>query len=107
MQEAARSKLEEQRFFDDPAMDALLGVLMALATEHYVLRDRVQVLEGQLSGAGQVDPAALSAAPAAEERVNAQEDASAFVADLLRPILGIQESVGSSGRFSLKGSEDG
>lgn len=106
MQEAARSKLEEQRFFDDPAMDALLGVLMALATEHYVLRDRVQALEGQLSGAGQVDPAVLSAAPAAEERANAQEDASAFVADLLRPILGIQESVGSSGRFSLKRSED-
>lgn len=107
MQEAARAKPREQMFFDDPAMDALLGVLMALATEHYVLRDRVRVLEGQLSGAGQIDPAALSATPVPEERVSAQEDASAFVADLLRPILGIQESVGSSGRLSLKKSEDG
>lgn len=106
MQEATRSKLTEQIFFDDPAMDALLGIVMALAAEHYVLRDRVRALEEQLGEAGQIDPSALSTTPAPEERVSAQEDASAFVADLLRPILGIQESLGSSGRLSLKGSGD-
>lgn len=106
MQEAARSKPKEQAFFEDPCMDALLGVLMALATEHYVLRDRVRVLEEQLSGAGQIDPSALSAAPPPEQRASAQEDASSFVADLLRPILGIQESIGSSGRQSLRGPGD-
>lgn len=107
MQEATRSKPKEQAFFDDPAIDSLLGVLMALATEHYVLRDRVRVLEEQLSRAGQIDPSVVSAAPAPEEQVSAQEDASAFVADLLRPILGIQESMGSSGRLSLGRSKDG
>lgn len=96
MQEGTRSRPKEQTFFDDPALDSLLGVLMALATEHYVLRDRVRVLEEQLSAAGQIDPSALRAAPPPEERVSAQQDASAFVADLLRPILGIQESVGGS-----------
>src|SRR5690242_17664268 len=106
MPEAARSRPKEQTFFDDPVIDSLLGVLMALATEHYVLRDRVRALEEQLSGTGHLDPSALSATPAPEERVLGQEDASAFVADLLRPILGIQESMGSSGRLSLRRSED-
>lgn len=105
MQDAAPIKPKEQTFFDEPAIDALLGVLMALATEHYVLRDRVRVLEEQLAVAGQIDPSALSKTPAPEEQVGAQEDASAFVADLLRPLLGIQESMGSSGRMSLKGTE--
>lgn len=106
MQEATRSKPKEQTFFDDPAIDSLLGVLMALATEHYVLRDRVRALEEQLSAGGQIDRAALSAAPAPDERASAQEDASSFVADLLRPILGIQDSIGSSGRLSLRRFEE-
>lgn len=107
MQEAASGKPKEQTFFDEPAIDALLGVVMALATEHYVLRDRMRVLEEQLIVTGQIDPSTLSGTPAPEERVSAQEDASTFVADLLRPLLGIQESMGSSGRMSLKSSEEG
>lgn len=98
MHDATRGRPKEQTFFDDPAIDSLLGVLMALATEHYVLRDRVRALEEQLSGTGQIDPSALRAAPAPEEQVSVQKDASAFAADLLRPILGVQESVGGSGR---------
>lgn len=106
MHEAPSSKPKEQTFFDEPAIDALLGVVMALATEHYVLRDRVRVLEEQLIVTGQIDPSTLSATPAPEERASTQEDASSFVADLLRPLLGLQESMGSSGRVSLKGSEE-
>ncbi len=34
----------EQVFFEDPAVDRLMGVVLALATEHYVLLDRVHVL---------------------------------------------------------------
>ena len=37
-----------------PAVDRLMGVLMALATEHYVLRDRYRALERQLAAAGKV-----------------------------------------------------
>jgi hypothetical protein len=100
MQEAG--KPEEQTFFEDPATDALLGVVMALAMEHYVLRDRVRVLEKELDRAGLVNPAALTDAPPAQSRASDQADAAAFVEDLLRPILGIQEAIGASGSFSLK-----
>lgn len=102
MQEVARKRPEEQTFFDDPAVDALVGVVMALAMEHYVLRDRLRAMEEQLVQGGQVDRAALEAAPTASERAAGQRDAAAFVEDLLRPILGIQQALGAGGRFSLK-----
>ena len=102
MQEAARDRPEEQTFFDDPAVDALLGVVMALAMEHYVLRDRLRAMEEQLVRAGQVDRSALAAPPPTSARAGEQRDAAAFVEDLLRPILGIQQASGVGGRFSLK-----
>ena len=39
----------EQTFFEDEALDRAFGVVMALASEVYVLRDRVQALEALLS----------------------------------------------------------
>jgi hypothetical protein len=92
----------EQVFFDDAAVDGLMGVLMALAEDHYVLRDRVRRLEQQLARAGQLDIAALNAAPPPEEAGAAQDEATSFVNELLRPLLGLQDSLGTGGRFSLK-----
>jgi hypothetical protein len=92
----------EQIFFDDPAVDGLMGMLMTLATDHYVLKDRVQALEQQLTRSGHVDPAALAAPPSAEDSAAANDNANAFAAELLRPLLGLQETAGTSGRFSLK-----
>lgn len=97
-----RAARAEQIFFDDPAVDGLMGVLMSLATDHYVLRDRVQVLERQLVQSGQLDAPALQANPTPEEAVAANDDAAAFVNELLRPLLGLQETAGSGGRFTLK-----
>ena len=37
--------LAEQTFFEDPALDRAFGVVMALATEVYVLRNRQRALE--------------------------------------------------------------
>ena len=95
----------EQQFFEDPAVDGVMGVLMALATEHYVLRDRVRVLEKQLTKSGHLDAAALAAAPVNEDAVEATDEANAFVQELLRPLLGLQDSLGTGGRFSLKTSK--
>jgi hypothetical protein len=92
----------EQVFFDDAAVDGLMGVLMALAEDHYVLRDRVRRLEQQLASAGHLDIAALNAAPPPEEAGAAQDDAASFVNELLRPLLGLQDALGTGGRFSLK-----
>jgi hypothetical protein len=56
----------EQVFFRDPAMDRLLGVVMALASEVFVLRQQVRLLTGD----------------------NAPGDADAFVRHVLSPVLG-------------------
>lgn len=92
----------EQVIFDDPAIDRLLGVLMALATEHYVLRDHVGALERQLVLAGHVEAASLSKAPDEAQRREDEAEVAALVESLLRPLLGVQEAAGVPGLFSLK-----
>ena len=92
----------EQQFFDDPALDRLMGVVMALAMEHAVLRDRFRALESQLEDAGRLDRDALDAPPSPEELARISSEQSAFVEALLQPLLGEQQSKGASGRFSLK-----
>ena len=83
----------EQVFFEDPAVDRLMGVVFALATEHYVLLDRVHMLERHLSAAGLVpEEAGLSAE---------HPDAGALAEALFRPLLGVQQARGAAGKFSL------
>jgi hypothetical protein len=102
--DSAAGKRPEQTFFDDPAVDGLMGVLMALATDHYVLRDRVRVLEQQLVQSGHIGAAALTAPPSRASSAAAQEEAATFAQELLRPLLGLQDAAGTGGRFSLKAS---
>ena len=85
----------EQTFFPDPAIDRVLGVVMALATEVYVLRDRTRALEAQLAARGQVDRAALDAEPDAEGLAAARADRDAFVQHLMQPLMGQQVSRGA------------
>ena len=92
----------EQQFFADPAIDRLMGVLMALATDHYVLRNRLRALEQELVKAGILDIAALDREPDEAKMAINRADADAFVAALLKPLLGVQEASGASGVFSLK-----
>jgi hypothetical protein len=92
----AREGQPEQTFFEDPALDRAFGVVMALATEVYVLRDRVRALETALAKAGLVDPAALAAEPGPEELAAAAADRDAFVAHLIGNLLGEQVSKGAS-----------
>lgn len=79
----------EQVFFADPALDRAFGTVMALATEVYVLRDRLQALEAQLTQRGALDAAALAAEPAPDEVAARAADRAAFVAHLLEPLLGL------------------
>jgi hypothetical protein len=92
----------EQVFFDDPAVDRLMGVVMALASEHYVLKDRVTALERQLAAAGHIDIARLDSAPDAKSAAESETDAAIFARTLLEPLLGMQKSAGLGGRFTLK-----
>jgi hypothetical protein len=86
----------EQTFFSDPALDRAFGVVMALATEVYVLRDRLAALEAQLAARGLLDRAALDAEPSPEELAARAADRDAFVAHLMQHLLGQQVSNGPS-----------
>jgi hypothetical protein len=86
----------EQTFFPDPALDRAMGVVMALATEVYVLRDRLAAVERQLSAAGTLDRKLLDAEPSTEERAAQAADRDAFVAHLMHNLLGQQVSRGAS-----------
>ena len=81
----------EQTFFEDPALDRAFGVVMALAQELWVLRDRVAAMEAQLAESGVLDSKKLSEEPSTDERAAERE---AFVANLMRQLVGEQESKG-------------
>jgi hypothetical protein len=85
----------EQTFFEDPAIDRVLGVTMALASEVYVLRDRLRALEARLTEAGVVPSGALDAEPSPEELARSAADREAFVAHLMGNLLGQQVSKGA------------
>lgn len=85
----------EQTFFTDPALDRLYGVVWALATEVYVLRDRVGALEGALAASGTVDLEALRAEPSLEEQADARADRKAFVDALMVNLTGTQQAKGA------------
>ena len=101
---ASRSD-QEQVFFSDPAIDRMFGVLMTLATEHYVLRNRVRALEEQLADRGVVDRSRLSAEPGAGEAEEIAADAAEFVAALMDHVLGVQRSTSVPGRLTLRDRE--
>lgn len=48
-------------FFDNPDVDRLLAMLLALMAEHSVLRERLLTLERALAEAGALTPGALEA----------------------------------------------
>ena len=92
---AAESPRPEQTFFDDPATDRLMGVVWALASEVYVLRDRLTVLESALAQSGHVDLAALQAEASPEELQAQAADRDAFVGHLMDSLAGVQVSKGA------------
>ena len=87
--------LPEQTFFDDPALDRAFAVTMTLATEVWVLKDRVMALEAALAKAGVVDVAALNAEPDHDDRAARDTARQAFVAGLLDNLTGLQASAGA------------
>ncbi|MEX2123991.1 MAG: hypothetical protein WD795_08865 [Woeseia sp.] len=82
----------EQQFFEDPAIDRLMGTVMALATEVFVLQSRLRALEDRLGEGGVVDVANLRAD--SEDQAQQAAEAKAYSEHLLRPLLGLQDALG-------------
>jgi len=83
--------IPEQTFFPDPALDRAFGVVMALAQEVWVLRDRMAGIEAQLAARGLLDVSQLNQEPVSDERAAERE---AFVAHLMHNLLGEQQAKG-------------
>jgi hypothetical protein len=84
----------EQQFFDDPALDRVFGVVMALATEVYVLRDRQREMEKSLTKQGILETEQLNQEPTEEERMENRHDRQAFVHHLMDHVSGKKASKG-------------
>ncbi|MCM2387330.1 hypothetical protein [Streptomyces albipurpureus] len=74
-------------FFEDPAIDKLLGMVLALAGETYVLRDRVRVLEQLLTDGGNLPAGAVDGyVIPTEAEPDWRTDRDAFFDRLLGPL---------------------
>jgi hypothetical protein len=80
--------MKEQIFFNDPAIDRLMGMVMALAAEVYILRDRTQALEEILTQNGLLRPNAIEELePTPERRAEMSAERDAFIARIMEPII--------------------
>jgi hypothetical protein len=80
-------------FFPDPNVDRVLGVVMELAGEVYVLRARLRALERQLEANGCLSRADLEATqPTPEERAAHLAERDAFIVRILAPMTDAADS---------------
>ncbi len=85
----------EQVFFEDGALDRAVGMIMTLAAELYVTRDRLTVLERTLAAKGLLDLAELDDyQPDPESLETDAADRDAFTAALMQNFSGKQSAKG-------------
>jgi hypothetical protein len=75
--------------FENPALDTLLGVVISLGNEVWVMRDRMRVVEQLLESKGAISRADIEAyKPTPEEEEQIHKDNDAFMARLFRVFEG-------------------
>ena len=80
-------------FFPDPNVDRVLGVVMELAAEVYVLRDRLNTVERVLERGGTLIRADLeSYQPTPAERAQRLAERDALIARILAPMTAESDS---------------
>jgi hypothetical protein len=80
-------------FYPDPNVDRVLGVVLELAAEVYVLRDRLQIIEQMLERTGTINVAELDAyEPTDEERARRLVERDALISRILAPMTAEFES---------------
>lgn len=96
----------ELGFFESASIDRLAQMMLAMASELHVLRDRVRCLEFLLTRRGDLEPGALDQfVPDAGESETLRIEREAFVAHLYEVLDGRAKS--TSGRFSPPNSDGG
>ena len=80
--------MAEEFFFDDPAIDKTLKVVMALAREVYILQDRLAIIEMKLEEKGDLahkDIDEYHPTPQEQEEIITRRDL--FIDKVLGPIV--------------------
>jgi hypothetical protein len=86
----------EQTFFADPALDRAVAMIMTLAAELHVVKDRLRALEVILTRCQVLEDGVLdSYVPDAAERARVDAERTAYVRELMRCVLGAQASKGA------------
>jgi hypothetical protein len=86
----------EQVFIHDPALDRAVAMIMMLAAELYVVKDRLRAMEVILQERGALDEGALDHyEPSAAERDRMDAERKAYVGGLMQCVLGEQASKGA------------
>lgn len=92
----AQTQAPEQTFFADPALDRAVAMVMALAAELYVTKDRLRALEVLLEQHGALAAGALDGyVPSAAERARNAAERDAYVQALMDCVRGEQASKGA------------
>lgn len=81
----------EQTFFAEPALDRAVAMIMTLAAELYVVKDRLRALEVTLGKGDVLD----HYVPDDAERRRIDAERSAYVRELMQCVLGEQASKGA------------
>ena len=80
-------------FFPDPNVDRVLGVVMELAAEVYVLRDRLETVERLLERSGTLDVTELNNyQPDDAERAQRLARRDALIARIMAPMIAESDS---------------
>jgi hypothetical protein len=86
----------EQVFFKDPAIDRLLAMVMSLAAELHVTKDRLATLEMTLEKSGTLASGALDGfVPNAEQADRLKAERESFAHVLMQCTLGREVSLGA------------
>jgi len=93
----------EQSFFEDEALDRAVGMIMTLAAELYVTRDRLTVLERTLTARGLLELNELDDyQPNSDMLLVDASDREAFAAALMANLCGKQSARGLTSQRNPK-----
>jgi hypothetical protein len=82
-----RQKKKRPQYFDDPAIDKLAAIVVELAAQVWVLKDRERILEMQLEKKGQISRADIDYyQPTDEEQDEIRKERDQFISRLFKDI---------------------
>ncbi len=85
--EVPRASKKRPQYFNDPAIDKLAAVVVELAAQVWVMKDRARIIEGMLERGERVTAEAIDHfEPSDEEQQSLRKERDDFISRLFREI---------------------